>query len=475
MARRHPDWVCRGPDGRRPQVQRVRGTFLDLTSPYREVVLSELITLAGKGADGFFFDATHFPPSGCWGSHLQRAFELETGHAAPTAIDPSDPRYLEFLGYQAQQLQSVFAYWRERVHERYPGVVFVVSVATLPTLMDPRYPTGLAAAGDVPKTELGVPVRPALGGWTPGDDGVPRDVRIAAGWSLARDAAMGRPPVIWSPSFADSVRTLGFVAATLTYGGIPSLNVADGIAAGQESAPDAAPVTALRSASALGDRIAPAVAGRRPVAWVGVHFPEGARNGRMADPDEAYRTTVLPALRAYEVLLRSRIPVRWVTDEALARGEVGDLKLLVLPDSSDLTGEQAHAVVRFRTAGGQVIGGGGTSLSRALAELGKVVTGGPPTLHVGYFRASRGDRTTILVTPDFSWVRPDNRRGRRAGRTEPPPLITGVVLHLPGEPPPEGIRELATGQDLEVARTERGYEVRLPPFRFLAVVVIGPL
>lgn len=472
LASRHPDWVCRGPDGKRPQEQRTRGTFLDLTSAYREVVLAELRALAAQGADGFFFDATHFPPTGCWGSSLQRAFERDTGQPVPTAVRPRDPRYLAFMAYQASRLQQTLEYWREAVHRDYPGVVFVVSVATLPTLMDPRYPTGLAESGDVPKTELEAPVRPALGGWRPGRDDVSRDVQIGAGWDLVRDAAGGRPPVVWSPPFADSAQALGFVAAVVTHGGIASLDVANAVVAGRDDASDATPVAALRAVASLGDRLAGALVGTRPVAEVGVHFPERARDALMQNPDRAYRETVLPALRAYETLLRARAPVRWVTDDALAAGELDELKLLVLPDPSSLTAAQDSAVGRFRSGGGTVVGPQGDSVAAAAAPLASVVAGGPTTLHVGYLRAPGSEETTILLTPDFSWVEPTARRGR-APTSGPPRAVTGVVLHLRGEPPAGGVRELVTGQEVEIVRTAGGYELRLPPFRFLAGVVVG--
>ncbi len=479
METRHPDWVCRGPDGRTPVTMR-RGDFLDITSPYRELVLRELEALAAQGADGFFFDASHMPAGGCWGSHLARAFEERTGQAPPKRRRARDPLYRAFLAFQAEQVEETLSWWRDRVHEEYPGVVFVTSVATLPTLMDPRFPTGLAGAGDVPKTEFESPVRPAFGGWMPGGDSVPRGVRIAAGWTLVRDAAGGRPPVVWALGFADSARAEAFVAAVLTHGGTASLDVADAIMAGRAVAPHATPVSALKDAAALGDRVAPGLAGTHPQAWAGIHFPEAARDRLMGDPDHAWNRAVLPALRAFEALLWQRVPFRWVTDHALAAGEIEDLRVLVLPDSADLTTAQAERVAAFRRRGGRVvtIGDPGSPNERLGAELPGVpirVLGGPATLHVGFFTTADDARTTVLLTPDFSWVQPLALRERPRSEAPMPSQVSGVLVKLtPGSySAPPRARELVTGVDLPVTRAaDGGYEIHLPSFRILAAVLL---
>ncbi len=479
VADRHPEWVCRGPNRRMP-ARAPRGTPLDVTSPYREVILAELEALAREGADGFFFDWSHLPPDGCWSPHLVRGFEEATGRSAPRRRDAHDPTYRAFLAYQARQLDSTLAYLRDALHRDHPGVVFVVSVATLPTLMDLRAPVGLATVGDVPKTEFLSPVRPAFGGWTPTGPDVPRDVRLAAGWTLVRDAAAGRPPLVWALGFPDSTQAMGFVAAVLTHGGIASLDVADRIAAGSETAPHATPVPALRAAASLGDRVSRGLAGKRPSAWAGIHFPEAARDRLMGDPDRAWLRVVLPALRAYETLLRARVPVRFVTDAQLAGGGTQDLKVLVLPDSGDLDAVQKAHVAAFRRAGGQVMSAQDAAASYATAvSSGMRVLGGPATLHVGFFADRGGANTTILLTPDFSWVEPVGLRVR-PGRVRPlpgpePAPVTGVVIRLGAGAPPRRVRDLVTGEDLPVSRTEGGYEVRVPPFRILsAIEMIAP-
>ena len=79
LADRNPDWVCRKPNRKTPIEHHRRGKHLDLTGPYREVVLARLLELADMGADGFFFDYRHLPREGCWRSALEDAWRAETG------------------------------------------------------------------------------------------------------------------------------------------------------------------------------------------------------------------------------------------------------------------------------------------------------------------------------------------------------------------------------------------------------------
>ena len=51
----HPKWVCRKRNGKAITAAK-RGHYLDITGPYREVVLTRLRELAAMGADGLFFD-----------------------------------------------------------------------------------------------------------------------------------------------------------------------------------------------------------------------------------------------------------------------------------------------------------------------------------------------------------------------------------------------------------------------------------
>jgi hypothetical protein len=76
----NPDWVCK--NGKGEPIVGPRGIWLDITGPYREVVLRRLLELAEMGADGLFFDHRHLPPTGSWDSALEEAWKA-TGEECP--------------------------------------------------------------------------------------------------------------------------------------------------------------------------------------------------------------------------------------------------------------------------------------------------------------------------------------------------------------------------------------------------------
>jgi len=104
------DWVCRRPHHGK-ELNSPRRIQLDLTGPYREVVLTRLLELAEMGADGFFFDSRHIHRLGCWGTALEAAWKAEKGEDAPPLPKPHEepsPRYLEFLDFRARRIEETF-------------------------------------------------------------------------------------------------------------------------------------------------------------------------------------------------------------------------------------------------------------------------------------------------------------------------------------------------------------------------------
>ncbi|MBC6477744.1 MAG: hypothetical protein GDA56_08110 [Hormoscilla sp. GM7CHS1pb] len=251
----HPEWVCKQPDGK-VVAHRRRGDYLDITSPYREIVLQRLLELAEMGVDGFFFDEVHMPYDGCWGTPLQEAFRQETGREAPTVIDDRDPDYRRYLQFTASQVEETFAYWRDSVHRQYPEVVFEVSTTTVPALINPRMTTNLVRLADSSKNEFFLATAKRLNMRVfeqnsslaqPADD-----IRMALGWTLLRDAADGRPPRIYGGGMPNQEQALAFASALVTYGAIANMGVSEVNLLSQKSSDQGTPREALKSAFALG-------------------------------------------------------------------------------------------------------------------------------------------------------------------------------------------------------------------------------
>jgi hypothetical protein len=155
------DWVCRRPHHGK-ELKSPRCIQLDLTGPYRELVLTRLLELAEMGADGFFFDSRHIHRAGCWGTALEAAWKAETGEDAPPlpkqGEEPS-PRYLEFLDFRARRIEETFSYWRDTVKARHRNVVFVISTDDFAALIDRGVTTRLARIADSAKNEYCQAVR----------------------------------------------------------------------------------------------------------------------------------------------------------------------------------------------------------------------------------------------------------------------------------------------------------------------------
>ena len=235
MADLHREWICRDWNGN--PVDTERGLYLDMTGPYRELVLTRLRELAGMGADGLFFDFRHLPPRGCLNTALAIAWEARMG-APPPAPNDCDPLYLDFLDFKAEQIEDTFAYWRDRVKADHPNVVFIISTTTVPALTDREMTTRLARLADSAKNEYRHALhsrfskdvfeppsneRPCE---PPVDLRKPEDhVRQALGWTVLRDAADGRPPHIWARGVPNRKHAQAFAGSLLTFGCIANMDV----------------------------------------------------------------------------------------------------------------------------------------------------------------------------------------------------------------------------------------------------------
>ena len=143
------------------------------------------------------------------------------------------------------------------------------------------------------------------------------DARLALGYTLARDAADGRPAHIWTHGLLDEASTLYAAAGMVAHGCIANLDVAEATI----------PNAMFEKAFALGARISPALAGTVPLRWAAVHYPEDARNALAPDQIRQWKDVLYPLYGAYRALLRARLPVGVVTDSQLEEGLLGPVTL----------------------------------------------------------------------------------------------------------------------------------------------------
>lgn len=495
-------WRCKEPD-RATDVESDRGISLDITGPFRDVVLDRLFTLAKLGIDGFMFDERHLPPPGCWGSPLEKAWTAERGTPAPPPND-ADEFYRQFVDFKARAIEDTFVYWRDRVQARHPHVVFVVSTTTIPALTDREMTTRLARVADSAKNEYRLALNKNLnkGVFEEHPEVAPDDhARQAVGWTVLRDAADGRPPSIWVSGVPDVHHAHAAAGSLLTFGCIANMDVDErSLLRRKEPEPGKTPLDALEAAFELGRVASPHLAAAQPVRWAAIHFAERARNALEDKYRAAWEEVLWPLVGAFQALSEDGLPVGVVNDHQLQRGELAGYRLLVLPDPAKLTTAQEQAVAAFAAGGGAVLENdpawrwadpaGRTGAFAAFREaIAKYVpsapvhvTGGPAGRYAIPYRS--GSRLVVAVTNDFSWVQITNRRQVPTQINEPPRAATSVRVEwrrghglpeqIDGLPfPPLRAVEAVGRATLPVQRIAGGYRVDLPPIRFMALLVVS--
>ena len=503
---KNQDWICRKVDG--SEIVGERGTSLDITGPFGDVVLARLRQLAGLGFDGFMFDERHLPPRGCWGSALEAAWKAEKGVDAPRANE-ANQLYREFLDFKARKIEDTFAHWRDEVKREYPEVVFIVSTTTIPALTDREMTTRLVRIADSPKNEYRLALSPSLCKHVFDDNpnlAPAAHARQAVGWTVLRDSADGRPPYIWVSGVPNENHARAGAGSLLTFGCIANMDVDEQSLLGTvPPAEGKTPLPALEAAFELGRGVSPHLAAARPVRWAAVHFAEGARNARNQNYLLAWEEVLWPLVGSFQALSEDGLPVGIVNDHQLERGELAGYRVLVLPDRAALTPAQQHSVAAFTAGGGKVIENDPAwswadpagraaafaafraAISSKLAATAPVsVTGGPPGRYAVSYRSD--GRLVVAVTNDFSWVQITKRRmpgdPPLPPTNEPAPPAAGVrVTWRKGHGLPEQwdwfpfprlfAFEAVEKKTLPIERLSGGYRVTLPAFDFMALLVAG--
>jgi len=498
-AEEHPDWVCRDAQGN-PQMHR-RGAYLDITGPHRDDVKRALLQAAAAGAEGFYFDHRHLPAGPCLGTHLESVYRKKYGKA-PT-LRRNSPDYLRWRQLRASEMADTFHFWGDELHAQFPETVTLISATSIPALTLPDMSTDLVSRAPA-KTEFRKALTASLTGRVfekNRDFAVPdKDIRLAAGWAVLRDASGGLPPHVWAPAFPDEQHALGFAASVVAHGGIANMDIADELLVGKPVPAGKTPEAALRAAFAFGDRVSPTLAGSRALRWAAVHFSEQSRDRRWPDTRKQWAEVLWPFLGAYGALLRQGVPVQVVNDRQLAAAQLDEIQVLVLTNPDELDAAQRAAVESFERRGGVLIENSpkwqwhlktGTAKAQAafidrvqplLARAPVRLARGPAGLHAIAYRKSTAGRNELIValTPDFSWVQDVALRKQERRQGSPPPgVAAGVTLELRDSAAPSAAAdrvqalEIMSGEALKVARAGDALQVTLPAFGLFALAVVS--
>jgi hypothetical protein len=397
------------------------------------------------------------------------------------------------------------------VKAEYPNVLFIVSSTVIPGLTDREMTTRLVSLADSSKNEYRHAVRPHFNKYVFGGGSqshctsaipavrTPADhVRQALGWAVLRDAADGRPPHIWAPGLPNRAHAQAFAGSLITLGCIANMDVHEYHLSertdGEVIPSGKTPLDALQAAFALGNTVSPHLAGTRALRWAAIHFGERARNARGGDFHAAWREVLWPLVGAYQALTEDGVPVGIVNDQQLERGELDGYRLLVLPNSNELTANQQRAIEAFATSGGAVIendpawpwsdssagdvaaGAFRNALKKHMSVAPLRVTGGPPGRYATAY--CNNERLVVAVTNDFSWVQIEWANGQ-INAAAPPAAGVRVAWRkdaglLTGPDRVVQLRavEAITGRSLNIEQSGATYRVNLPRFKFMALLVV---
>ncbi|GAB6165946.1 hypothetical protein JCM19992_19460 [Thermostilla marina] len=490
IAEAHPEWVAKDFRGE-PLVK--RGTKICFNTPYADFVEKRLVELAERGADGFYFDEVHMPKPFCWCDNCRKAFQEATGMEYPRSPNPFDPAYQKAIEFKNVTIERVFRKWRAAIHAVNPECVLLISSNSYPQMSDRHTTHRLYRIADAMKTEFSLPARASgsrIFATDPTIAPTENDARLALGYAIARDATDGRPPHVWTHGLPNGLHARFATAGLIVHGCVANLDHPENTIPDPELFADAV---------ALGNRLSPAYAGKKPIRFAAIHFSEYARDYYLPDESAAWKKVLYPVYGAFTTCLRDRLPVGIVTDSQLAQGRLDGYRVLFLPAPDRLTDEMRREVEKFEAAGGLVVrqkpewewhrpNSGMAEASSAFRDTLRSVwgdapyriTGGPAKMHAVAFADQAHSEWTIGLVNDFSWVFTGHAR-LPSGEFSPAYL---EALRFRGPEPcrnvrvvvnpafrVENVREIITGRTLEVRQAADGSTViDVPDFECAAVV-----
>jgi len=416
----NPEWVCK--NRLSEPIKEFKGYDLDITSEYRKVVLGRLLDLAERGVVGYYFDYTHLPKNGCYGTELEARFRLTRKYKI-ALIDEK-----EYISFQARQVEDVFRYWEKEVKQRYPNVTFVISTGPLAALTDPIITTRLAEISDLPKTEFSLAIRPTQSRYVfEKNPDLPRprdDIRIGLGWSILRDSADGRSPHVWFAGVKNTDEGEAFVWAVMAYGGIANLDIHESVILNTIKSTQKVDFRRLFN---IGDTVGANLRGARMVKFGGVYFSEYARD-RAGSDKLAWQQALWPLNLGFQCFVDGGLPVMTLNDRQIDAGHLRGVKVLVTPERKYLPPYVVENLINYATEGGRWIEVTSvnfesdqqrvqTALNRTCGEIkaARVKSGiyvemsSNKNVHGGFFEDHNGD-SIVILSNDFTSILPFKKK-----------------------------------------------------------------
>lgn len=462
MAARHPDWMCVDESGH-PQRTR-RGVYLCFNSPYRQFVQTRLVELAQMGVDGFYFDETHMPKNGCWCQFCRDKFKTTYATAFPQKPDQNDTAYRRLIDLNNKTITETFQNWEKTLKAVNKDIALIIGSNRWPALTDRHMNGELFLYATSVKTEFELPARPGRRNeviYPPVP--VPKTIKLAMGYILARDAAQGRPAHVWIPGITSPKAARLACAGVLAFGNIANLDFPEA----DIPRPDFAPVFQM------GDKFSRALSNTRPLKGIAILFSEHARDA-YPDPEKAVQHVLKPMYETFETLQKHHYPVGFVTDATLKNGGLTGYRVLLVPDPIPLTREQQEIIQSFKQTGGVVIESmsGNTSLIKMLTENGYTppyAVSGDGTFYSCAFENIQTGSILICLVNDFGVIQ--TAKVKRGKPVSLPAPCKGLVLTLHNYHATD-VYEMLSEKPLQLQRQNGSTLLRIPDFNDLAVFKI---
>lgn len=338
----HPEWAVVGPDGK-PK----NGVMaVCQNSPGGQALIDEMVRCARRHAvDGFWLDCWTYDVQTCWCSYCSKSFHEETGLDMPAAPDLSDVRFRRYVEWRDRAGIRFFHRMKAALDSVRPGLYTWVNFASGIS------PAPLSVSDSVFRAVDG----PAFEMWMPRQ----MDFALHNPFAISRLYGLsdGGDPEVWvlptvngynDWTSTTDVELLSRIMTCVTYGVTVQLPAWPG-----HDRQLAAVFQSIESRE-------PYITDARPLKYAALltSYRSAEFYGR-AEAETKYWEELQGMWRA---LSEEHIPVRFVTEQDIADGELSGYKVVVVPNGACLSDAVMSGLRTFVKSGGGLVATHETSL-----------------------------------------------------------------------------------------------------------------